>query len=314
MLLWGRLPLRAYRESSAVLRALPDNDLMGDGTMWCRDGQGWCGDEAPQGVSDAVTASRRRGPYFLQQKLFQEIKSAGPSGPRRGLGEALKTQKRADGTTAVLHKMSFDISGAGCEERVGFPLRWRTDFERSVNRRPQLDLVRAQSWIEVLGAWGDGYWKLIPEQNCTFPERAELPRAEGEPIKVMAIRLETFAPTGDRLGAKAPFRERAAPGFLPPEVALDHARKKLLIRQAGAVGKAMDAAAAVGMAAAAAAPGGAAGRAAQSCFTCGRVDALSACSRCKAALYCSRGCQAEAWPQHKAVCKAVDRAQRDAGS
>ena len=312
MLLWGRLPLRAYRESSAVLRALPDNDLMGDGTMWCRDGQGWCGDEAPQGVSDAVTASRRRGPYFLQQKLFQEIKSAGPSGPRRGLGEALKTQKRADGTTAVLHKMSFDISGAGCEERVGFPLRWRTDFERSVNRRPQLDLVRAQSWIEVLGAWGDGYWKLIPEQNCTFPERAELPRAEGEPIKVMAIRLETFAPTGDRLGAKAPFRERAAPGFLPPEIEADATARFKLVHRGTALVGAMKATA---TAAGASSLGAGAAQAAQVCATCRRSAAeegvaLAACARCKAVLYCGTDCQRAAWPAHKPTCKAVGAAQR----
>ena len=40
------------------------------------------------------------------------------------------------------------------------------------------------------------------------------------------------------------------------------------------------------------------------CSSCGLVTGdLMRCGRCKGAVYCSKGCQAAAWPDHKPLCK-----------
>ena len=59
-------------------------------------------------------------------------------------------------------------------------------------------------------------------------------------------------------------------------------------------------------AAAAAPPSVPAARPSRSCHRCGCDNAqkrLSRCSRCKAVYFCSRECQAAAWPTHKGECK-----------
>jgi hypothetical protein len=101
---------------------------------------------------------------------------------------------------------------------------------------------------------------------------------------------------------------------VPYEVAKDLARRMQLMSKCEEIRDAMDTSAlAMGTDAATAKP--------LSCSTCGKPPApgaaLSACGRCKTALYCSKACQTEAWPGHKHVCKAVGeavaKAERKAG-
>lgn len=50
-------------------------------------------------------------------------------------------------------------------------------------------------------------------------------------------------------------------------------------------------------------------QAANICAGCGqRAVGLRACSRCRAAYYCSVACQRRAWPQHKRVCRPPEAA------
>tara|TARA_B100000787_G_scaffold65084_1_gene47770 strand:- start:3666 stop:4211 length:546 start_codon:yes stop_codon:yes gene_type:complete len=50
---------------------------------------------------------------------------------------------------------------------------------------------------------------------------------------------------------------------------------------------------------------------AYSCEWCGKYGHWKRCSGCKATFFCGTDCQAQAWPNHKKVCKAV-RASVDA--
>eukprot|EP00438_Fugacium_kawagutii_P003493 Skav218374 [mRNA] locus=scaffold2066:217101:219419:+ [translate_table: standard] len=49
----------------------------------------------------------------------------------------------------------------------------------------------------------------------------------------------------------------------------------------------------------------------QRCGACGSLNAEFACSRCKAARYCSQGCFRAAWPSHKAVCGKVPEESKE---
>ncbi len=40
------------------------------------------------------------------------------------------------------------------------------------------------------------------------------------------------------------------------------------------------------------------------CLVCGKTEQIRTCGRCKAARYCSAGCQRLDWPYHKKACKA----------
>ncbi len=264
VLVWGRLPLLSYRKGSAVLRAFPDNDLMGSGAMWCRDGHGWCGDEVPHGATAEMTESRRRGPYMqvLQVRDDKEV-------------EAIET------------------SGVNDMQFVGFPLRWRMDFRGLLSRSE--DVAGSLDYVEVRGCWALG--------TINTPSAAGL--ATGI-ITFDENPIRTFSIQGDDLGPRAPFCGRSPPGgVVPPEVAEDFARRMQLMSKGNEITEAMDASAlATGTDAATAKP--------LSCSTCGKPPApgaaLSACGRCKTALYCSKACQTEAWPGHKHVCKAVGEA------
>jgi MYND finger len=49
------------------------------------------------------------------------------------------------------------------------------------------------------------------------------------------------------------------------------------------------------------------------CFHCGKcVSRMGRCQKCQQACFCSRECQEEAWPSHKAACKTITAAQRKA--
>lgn len=282
VLVWGRLPLLSYRKGSAVLRAFPDNDLMGSGAMWCRDGHGWCGDEVPHGATAEMTESRRRGPYMRPyMQLLQE---------REGEDEVDDEGELSDGRWK--HR-PIDTSGVNDMQFVGFPLRWRVDFRVLLSRSE--DVAGSLDYVEVRGCWALG--------TINTPSAAGL--ATGI-ITFDENPIRTFSHQGDDLGPRAPFCVRPPPGgVVPPEVAEDLARRMQLMSKGNEITEAMDASAlATGTDAATAKP--------LSCSTCGKPPApgaaLSACGRCKTALYCSKACQTEAWPGHKHVCKAVGEA------
>ena len=46
----------------------------------------------------------------------------------------------------------------------------------------------------------------------------------------------------------------------------------------------------------------------KTCANCGiKREKMQKCGRCKKAHYCSKECQAQAWPEHKKACKKRER-------
>jgi hypothetical protein len=195
VLVWGRLPLHSYRKGSAVLGAFPDNDLMGSGAMWCRDGHGWCGDEVPHGATAEMTDSRRRGPYMqvLQGREGEDEDQEGEEEEGEGedeaqdqgedeegdedevdeegeeedggdlmLGSECLTDDLSDGRWRWKHR-PIDTSGVNDMQLVGFPLRWRMDL-RVLFSRPE-DVAGSLDYVEVRGCWALGTINTAPKRS-----------------------------------------------------------------------------------------------------------------------------------------------------